>query len=66
LCFAALVMTVHPGFASIDVHASTVPELAFIPQLHVHYQEAVLKLADGLPKFRDLPQELGGSGETIS
>jgi hypothetical protein len=60
------VMTVHPGFDLIDVYASTIPELSFIPELHVHYQEAVLRLADGLPKFRDLPQELGGSGETIS
>lgn len=60
------VMTVHPGFDLIDVYASTIPELSFTPQLHVHYQAAVLKLADGLPKYRDLPQELGGSGEIIS
>lgn len=60
------VMTLHPGFDLIDVYASTIPELPFAPQLHVHYQEAVLALADGLPKFRDLPRELGGSGETMA
>jgi hypothetical protein len=33
--------------------------------VHVHYQEKVLALRDGLPKFRDIPKEMGGSGETL-
>jgi hypothetical protein len=36
-----------------------------VPKLHVHYQERVLPLPDGLPKFRDLPKETGGSGDTL-
>jgi hypothetical protein len=41
------------------------PELAFEPDVHVHYQEAVLSVRDGLPKLRDLPEAMGGSGETM-
>jgi hypothetical protein len=59
------VMTTHPGFELIDVYAAILPDLDFAPALHVHYQEAVLRLRDGLPKFRDLPREMGGSGDTL-
>src|SRR5688500_16008400 len=55
------VMTAHPPFNLVDVYAATIPEFPFLPQLHVHYQESVLPLRDGLPKFRDLPKEMGGS-----
>jgi len=34
--------------------------------VHVHYQEAVLRIHDGQPKMRDLPGEMGGSGETLA
>ena len=27
---------------------------------HVHYGETILKVADGLPKFKDLPKDIGG------
>jgi hypothetical protein len=59
------VMTTHPRFALIDIYAAILPALRFAPQLHVHYHEAVLRLRDGLPKFRDLPTEMGGSGDTL-
>ena len=29
-----------------------------------HYGETVLRMKDGLPKMKDFPAELGGSGET--
>jgi hypothetical protein len=58
-------MTAHPHLDVVDVSAVTLSELRFAPQLHVHYQEAILPLRDGLPKFRDLPSELGGSGEML-
>ncbi len=32
---------------------------------HIHCDEAVLDLCDGLPKFVGLPAEFGGSGETV-
>jgi hypothetical protein len=59
-------MTNHPTFGLVDVFAATLPDLAFAPGVHVNYQETVLPMQDGLPKFRDFPAELGGSGEMIS
>jgi hypothetical protein len=56
------VMTDHPGFGLVDVYAATIPALRHAPTLHVHYGESVLPMHDGLPKFRDLPGEMGGSG----
>jgi len=59
------VMTEHPGFQLVDVYAATIPSFPFKPGLHVHYGESVLPLRDGLPKQRDLPAELGGSGTLL-
>lgn len=59
------IFTEHPGFGLTDVFAAVIPELAFQPALHVHYQEAVLHIKDGLPKMKDIPREMGGSGETL-
>ncbi|MBW2243292.1 MAG: GFA family protein [Deltaproteobacteria bacterium] len=53
----------HPDFGMFDVFAATLPTLKFVPSLHVNYSETVLPMPDGLPKFRDLPSEFGGSGE---
>lgn len=60
------VMTQHPTFGLTDVYAATIPELEFTPALHVNYAEAVLPIRDGLPKMRDFPAELGGSGELVA
>ena len=58
--------TEHPPWNLIDVYAATIPALPFKPALHVNYQETVLPMRDGLPKQKDLPKEMGGSGELIS
>jgi hypothetical protein len=58
--------TEHPPLGLIDVYAATIPDFAFRPGLHVHYQEAVLPMRDGLPKMRDMPAEMGGSGITMA
>lgn len=58
-------MNTHPPFKLIDVFAATLPELSFVPQVHVNYAETVLPMRDGLPKLKDFPAELGGSGEII-
>ena len=60
------VMTNHPPLGLIDVYAATIPSLEFAPGLHVNYQETVLPMRDGLPKFKDFPAPFGGSGETIA
>ena len=58
-------MTRHPPIALVDVFAATIPGLAFAPAVHVNYAETVLPMKDGLPKLRDFPAELGGSGEAV-
>jgi len=58
-------MTAHPGMDLIDVYAATIPQYGFTPQLHVFYAQSVLPIRDGLPKYKDIPAELGGSGEML-
>jgi hypothetical protein len=57
--------TDHPGMGLIDVYAAVIPDLEYLPGVHVHYQESVLRIKDGLPKFKDVPKELGGSGVCV-
>jgi hypothetical protein len=60
------IMTDHPPLGVIDVFTATIPTLDFQPGLHVNYQETVLPMKDGLPKFKDFPAAFGGSDETIA
>ena len=55
-------MNNHPPLGLIDVYAATIPALKFSPGVHVNYAETVLPMKDGLPKLKDFPAELGGSG----
>jgi hypothetical protein len=48
-----------------DVYAATIPSVDFVPGVHVNYSETVLRMKDGLPKLRDFPAELGGSGIAV-
>ena len=59
------VLTEHPGFKLTDVYAAVIPDLPFRPGVHVNYSETVLRLHDGLPKLRDFPSELGGTGQAL-
>jgi len=59
-------MTNHPPLGLVDVFVSTLPKLKFKPGVHVNYAETVLSMKDGLPKLKDFPAELGGSGEQIA
>ncbi|MFY0990556.1 GFA family protein [Halomonas sp. C05BenzN] len=59
------VLTEHPGLGLIDVYAAIIPDFPFTPGVHVHYQESVLRLHDGLVKMKDVPAEMGGSGQTL-
>ena len=64
-CCGGHLFTEHPHWGLIDVYAATIPAFRYQPTLHVNYQEAVLRMKDGLPKMKDLPKEMGGSGETL-
>jgi hypothetical protein len=55
-------MTDHPRLGLVEVYAVAIPTMKFIPAFHVNYSETVLPMRDGLPKLRDFPVELGGSG----
>ena len=55
-------MTRHPTWDLIDVYAATIPTFPFTPGIHVNYASTVLPMKDGLPKLKDFPTELGGSG----
>ncbi|HEX4381761.1 MAG TPA: GFA family protein [Myxococcales bacterium] len=58
-------LTVHPTFGLVDVYAATIPDLPFKAGVHVNYADSVLPMKDGLPKMKDFPKELGGSGVTL-
>jgi hypothetical protein len=57
--------TEHPGWGVTDIYAATIPDVPFKPGIHVNYQESVLRIRDGLPKMKDMPKEMGGSGVTL-
>jgi hypothetical protein len=56
------VFTDHPGMGLVDVYAAVIDGLEFAPGVHVNYQETRLHMKDGLPKMKDMPKEMGGSG----
>jgi hypothetical protein len=58
-------MARHPQLGLVDVYAATIPSFPFTPHLHVNYESTVLPMKDGLPKMKDFPAEMGGSGETL-
>ena len=60
------IFTEHPEWGLIDVYAAVIPELPFKAGVHVHYQETVLPIKDGVTKLKDLPKEMGGSGVSMS
>ena len=59
------VLTEHPLLNLVDVFAAVLPELRFEPGVHVNYAETTLRMRDGLPKLKDFPAELGGSGTVV-
>ena len=59
-------LTEHPTMGLTDVYAAIIPGLPFKPGVHVHYQETVLRIHDGVPKQKDVPKELGGSGVVLA
>lgn len=59
------IFTDHPPMGLVDVFAGVIQNFPFQPGIHVHYQETVLKIKDGVPKLRDVPKEMGGSGDVL-
>jgi hypothetical protein len=42
-----------------------IPDFPFQPGVHVFYGETVLRIHDGVVKQKDVPAEMGGSGEVL-
>ena len=58
-------MTDHPEWKLVDVYSAVLPDLTFQPGVHANYESTVLRMKDGLPKLKNFPPELGGTGEAI-
>ena len=60
------IFTEHPGMGLTDVYAAVIPDFPYHAGVHVHYQETKLRMKDGLPKMKDVPKEMGGSGVSMA
>jgi hypothetical protein len=58
-------LTEHPLWKVTDVYVAVIKNLPFKAALHVNYENTVLPMKDGLPKQRDFPTEMGGSGKLL-
>lgn len=52
-----------PGLEVRGVRGDLLPAGLFKPEYHIHCREAVQPVADGLPHYRQLPPQFGGSDE---
>lgn len=59
------VFTDHPGMGMFDVYLNTVPSVTHAPAMHIFYGEKTVSIKDGLPKYKDMPADFGGSGDTL-
>ncbi len=55
----------HPTLGLIDVRIGALRNFPFKPKVHLNYQETVRPMRDGLPKLKDFPAVIGGSGEIM-
>jgi len=46
--------------------AAIIPDFPYHASVHVHYGKTKLRIRDGLPKMKDLPPEMGGSGVSVA
>ena len=61
-----IVKTDHDTLGLVDVPAGIIPTMPFKAGVHLNYEETVLPMKDGLPKLKDFPAEIGGSGEAMA
>jgi hypothetical protein len=55
----------HPPWGVVDIFSATLHDFPFQAAVHVNYGETVLRIKDGLPKQKDMPAEMGGSGTLL-
>jgi hypothetical protein len=49
----------------MDVRIGALRNFSFKPRVHLNYAETILPIRDGLPKLKNFPAAIGGSGETV-
>jgi hypothetical protein len=59
------ILSRHPALEMTDIRPPVLADLPFRPSVHLNYAEVVMPMKDGLPKLRDFPAAVGGSGELI-
>ncbi|MFD1193943.1 GFA family protein [Seohaeicola saemankumensis] len=50
---------------AIDIFVGAFRDFPFQPNTHINYGEAIIRMNDGLPKYRDMPGRSGGSDELM-
>jgi len=61
----ASIGTCIPVLNIYDLCVGILQDFEFKPAIHVNYQDRVVSMPDGLPKFRDLPKSVGGTGKLM-
>ena len=61
----ASIGTCVPALNFYDICVGILQDFEFTPSIHTNYQDRVVSMPDGLPKFRDLPESAGGTGEMM-
>ena len=59
------VMIDHPTLGLTDIRVP-LSNFTFKPTVHLNHEETVLRMKDGLPKLRDFPAAIGGTGKTLT
>ncbi len=59
------ILVEHPTLGLMDVRIGALRNFRFEPKVHLNYAETILPMRDGLPKLKDFPAAIGGSGETL-
>lgn len=59
------VMSVSMSAGLTDAYPMRIAGFDFQPLYHVNYAERAIDMRDGLPKFRDMPEQAGGSGDMM-
>ena len=53
-------------YGIIDVYGSILENFSFKPTAHINYENTILSIKDGLPKFKDFPEDFGGTGTLLT
>ena len=60
------VCTFVPKRRLYDIFGGVLADFDFQPTMHINNGERVLSMQDDLPKFREMPERLGGSGDLVT